>query len=435
MQQRNRIGGTGANKARMLDYFLCACVLAYVWRIQDLFPILAKIEFPSLVSVGALIAFYLEDCISALPRRLFSPIMSVVCFIVVWMALSVPGSVYPGLSFGFVVSDFVKTFALAAMIAVSARGFPDIERIIVTNVVGAVLYCTTILAQFSPGSGGRLGRLGYYDANDLALLVVCTLPLAIYFLRTGALWWHRLLALAASGVFAIAIVRSGSRGGFVALIAVVLVILVAFRAIRARTRITAVACGVIVLFAVAGPKFWEMMGTILHPESDYNTSHESGRLQIWKRGFGYMMSRPVFGVGANAFRVAEGTISEEAARQSVGRGFTWTAAHNSFVQIGAELGIPGLIAFCLLLVRLFRVCWRTGRRETQSPETALAQATFASLVGYVVAGSFLSQAYSTFLYTLCAVVTALAFVAHGRSRPAASVERPLYFRYRRPLPE
>jgi len=82
------------------------------------------------------------------------------------------------------------------------------------------------------------------------------------------------------------------------------------------------------------------MHTIIKPEEDYNRTAEEGRVKIWKRGIGYMMLHPVFGVGAANFPVAEGTISPLAGRTEVGLGVKWGAAHDSFVQIGAELGIP-----------------------------------------------------------------------------------------------
>jgi O-antigen ligase len=252
-------------------------------------------------------------------------------------------------------------------------------------------------------------------------LVVCSLPFAIYFLRSGAAAAHRVLAVAAAGIFVVAIVRSGSRGGFLGLIGVILTVLVGFRALPVRTRLGSVAATGVILALVAGPTFWNMMGTILRPEEDYNTSHESGRLEIWKRGFTYMTRHPVLGVGANAFPVAEGTISEEAARQSVGIGFKWSTAHNSFVQIGAEIGVPGLVAFVVLLWHLFAIAWRAGRAPP-SPNSALGQALLATLVGYLIAGSFLSQAYSAFLYSTAGLATGLVFVGtSGTPSPPAAV--------------
>ena len=63
-----------------------------------------------------------------------------------------------------------------------------------TQVCGCAFFCGIVILRFHVDSTGRLGNLAYYDANDFAMLAVCTLPLAIYFARRPgkALW--RLLA-------------------------------------------------------------------------------------------------------------------------------------------------------------------------------------------------------------------------------------------------
>jgi O-antigen ligase len=162
------------------------------------------------------------------------------------------------------------------------------------------------------------------------------------------------------------------------------------------------------------------MGTMFS-DADYNRTEETGRMQIWRRGVGYMLQFPVLGVGPNNFGAAEGTLSPFAERQQFGRGVKWNAAHNSYVQIGAELGIPGLVLFIGMITSAFRALRRTNRRvgvidEPHSgPE--LTQAITASLIGFVVGAFFLSLAYSEMLYTLLALTVALEKVAAG---PAAS---------------
>ena len=73
-----------------------------------------------------------------------------------------------------------------------------------------------------------------------------------------------------------------------------------------------------------------------------------------------MMANPLLGVGPGNFQTAEGTLSPLAERQQYGVGVRWNAAHNSFVQIGAELGFPGLALFVAVIVSAF-VALRRGR--------------------------------------------------------------------------
>jgi O-antigen ligase len=166
-----------------------------------------------------------------------------------------------------------------------------------------------------------------------------------------------------------------------------------------------------VVLATASDHYWQQMGTITS-EEDYNHTSETGRLPIWSRGIGYMMANPFFGVGPNNFPTAEGTLSPLAERQQYGIGVRWNAAHNSFIQIGAEVGLPGLALFVAVIASAFGALRRSGpieaalalRGERRPP---LTPALTASLLGFVVGAFFLSLAYSEMLYTLLALAVGL----------------------------
>src|SRR5206468_284575 len=81
--------------------------------------------------------------------------------------------------------------------------------------------------------------------------------------------------------------------------------------------------------------------------------------------------------------------------------------HSSFVQAGAELGIPGLALFVVMIAAAFRALRseqlgqpRATNRGKRSP---LAQSLTAALVGFTVGAFFLSLAYTDLLYTLVAL--------------------------------
>lgn len=410
------------------DALLCtlaALILTYVWRVQDLFTILAVIKFVALASLAAFGLYFIDQDRRRSLAVANQPIIRYTILILGLMVLSVPGSLYPGLSFRFIINDHIKTFILMVLLAASARSFKDVERYAAVQVFGAGLYCVFILLRFDIGDEGRLGDLVYYDANDLGMLIVCTLPLVAYFLRSGV---PVHLRIAAAGIVPIAImtiVKTGSRGAFLGLLSVVGFMLFRFTAIPKRLRFGAVAAMALVLFVSATGTYWEMMRTLLNPTEDYNWSGnaDGGRMEVWKRGVSYMLQNPVFGVGARAFPVAEGTISPLAGRQAYGIGLKWSAAHNSFVEIGAELGVGGLILFVLLLLTAFRACAAIGRAPPAKKngavpaEAALGQALCATLVGYVVTGSFLSQAYGVYFYATLGIIAALVKTTRAAGVP------------------
>jgi O-antigen ligase len=420
---------------RLLDLALAALVFTFVWRFQDLFPILSKVKFTLAATLFGFGWFVVDNGLARVTTILRHRVVLLTFAILAAMLLSVPMSLYAGLSFRFIVKDFSRTLILMLVIAAGARTFLDVERLAVANVFGAAVFAFVILTRFHVGSDGRLGDFGYYDSNDLGLLVVGTLPLAVYLLRRGVAMPLRLFAAGCLALFVLTIVKTGSRGAFLALLGVGLYMVFAYRAIPAKIRFGAVGAAFVFLMVFAGPKYWDMMRTLMHPTQDYNWKGKDteGRMAIWQRGIGYMMSRPLTGVGVRAFSTAEGTLSPQAQLQKYGQGIKWSAAHNSFVEIGAELGFPGLLLFIWILAAAFGTLRRVAKRATGPPATApparaLAQALTASLLGYCIAGFFLSQAYMAFLYVLFGMVVALAKVSLPRKGRAKARRAPAYQR-------
>ena len=291
-----------------------------------------------------------------------------------------------------------------------------------------VVYTTVVLTRFQLGADSwRLGRLYYYDANDMATLIATAMPLGLYLVLAQRRPLLRVLAVAGLAVLAVGLIRSGSRGGFLALLAVTAFVLLGFTTVPARARLA----GLIVILAVAGTsasdRYWAQTQTIVHPHEDYNATSEAGRLKIWARGVGYMVENPVFGVGLFNFQVAEGTISPLAKRQQRGIGVLWGAAHNTFVQVGAELGIPGLLLFIGVVATAFRSLRRVAAQPARASPPVdqvarLAQSLMAAIIGFVVGAFFLSLGFADMFYTLVALAVALAKSA--RREAARSAPQP-----------
>lgn len=400
---------------KLVHFMLAAGVLVYVWRIHDVFTQLRPLRLAIVSMVVSIAAFAASPHVGRLPKVFSHPIVRYAFAILALMLASVPFSLYPGLAGRYIVDDHIKTLLLVVMLVASIRTFRDVERLVLVQLIGAGIYCYVILSRFSVGASGRLGNLIYYDSNDLGLLLACSLPFAVYMIGSSRKLGLRLLTIGLTAVFLVAIVKTGSRGGFLAVLAVGLFLLFRYNAVRFRTRALILAAATFGFSLIAGPQYWDSMRTMLNPKADYNWSgnNDAGRMEVWKRGMGYMADRPILGVGVRNFTVAEGTISPIASRQDYGVGVKWSAAHNSFVEIGAELGVPGLILFVLLLwsgLAALRRIARSAAAAGWDRVESLAQAFEGSLVAYLVAGFFLSQAYSAYLYITLGVITGFSLV-------------------------
>lgn len=396
---------------------LAVYIVAAVGRIHQLFPVLLPLKPLLLSSVAAILLLWFipggmagrdpQVMLRAGPLRWM-------LLLLLWAILSIPGALWVGGAFQTVTDVLLKAVLMAVVVTASIRGPRDVTRLAGAYFGGIALYSLVVLMRFDVGgSNWRLSHLYYYDANDFAVLAVTAIPLGLHFVLAPAPLWKRAAVVVGLLATLCAFVWTGSRGGFVAGIAVLGFLLVGTSAIPLRWRLGGTLLAVGVLFATASDTYWEKMRTIFKPEDDYNLESQEGRKAIWLRGIGYMMSHPILGVGAGNFPTAEGTISARAARQSVGRGVKWQAAHSSYVQVAAELGFPGIGFFLAMIVTAF---WplvrrpRTGPRAPPRPgppARPLAQALAGSLVAFAVGAAFLSLAYTEALYVLVALAAGI----------------------------
>jgi O-antigen ligase len=394
-------------------YAVGLLLFAYVWRVQDVFPILGKLQLP-LLGLGIAGILYITN---RHPWRQPGLVRGKVVYLTVGllglMLIGVPTSLWPGHSLSFALKTYVSNLLFLGVTAASIRSVSDVEFYARTNLYGGLFYAMIVNLFFRVGPDGRLGGLVYYDANDFALVMVATIPFAVYLLKFGRKGFRRAMGLLALGLIMLALVKSGSRGGFLGMIAVMLYILLRYRAIPSTTRLFVAVAGILLAVLIGSDKYWKQMSTILTPTADYNWTDPQGRKAVWTRGVGYVAHNPVFGLGVGAYPIAEGTISEiSQQRASVGRGFKWSVAHNSFLETAAELGIPGLIVFLGFFVASIAALRKVRPGGIYEPgvterETALSQMLIGSLFGFAVSGVFVSAEYFSYLYFLLGLVVGL----------------------------
>lgn len=398
-------------------------LFTYVWRLQDAFPILGKLQLPAIALLAAAVYFVSTKQPIRRVRLIKGPTWNLVLALTVIMAIGVPFSLWVGHSFSFVLKGMLPNVLFLLLVATSVRTIRDVEWFALVNLYGALVYTTVVSLFFRVGGDGRLGGLIFYDANDFALVMVCTIPFAVYFLGKGQKRSRRIAALLTMTMILTAMVKSGSRGGFIGLIAVMLYVLLRYRAIPSKVRLAVTIAGIALFLGFASDKYWTSMGTILHPQSDYNYKDDVGRVEVWKRGVGYMVHNPIVGVGVAAYPIAEGGSDLALSLAAQGRGFKWSVAHNSFLETGAELGFPGALVFIAMLVvtgyGLTKLSPRgKWARWISRREMALAQMLIGALVGFSVAGFFVSAEYFAYLYFILGLAVGLTKIV--RLRAAAS---------------
>jgi O-antigen ligase len=329
-----------------------------------------------------------------------------------------PFGVWPGGTLTFVTRPFLIVVLLFLLIVTVAASVRVVRGLVLSLLLAAAVLSLFTLAEAALVADSRAYASKMYDPNDLAMVVDCVLPFAAlgaFALRGRARW----LAIAATGLGVIAVVKTLSRGGFIGLVVVAVLLLLRWQRVTLTRRVAMLAAAAIVGSLFVPTDYWYAMGTILNVVPPDDASYLEGgilaRTEVWKQGLVVVQTYPLLGAGAGAFEIAEGL-----SHGGVGK---WSAAHNSFIEIAGELGIGGLVIFVALLVLSIRNARAAARAARANRELAslewIATAVEMSLYTYLVTGFALSQAYAAILYFLFGLATALRLLVHRHVRATA----------------
>jgi O-antigen ligase len=257
-------------------------------------------------------------------------------------------------------------------------------------------------------------RPGYItgDPNYFTLSAVLCLPVAYYIMRLEKSIWTRSFCMACLAVTLIAVMLAASRGGFLGLVAAALFIV--WRSPhRIRNFVIIAACLAPLILVVPDSP----VRRLLHPDYSDEWSKEN-RLELWGAGVKMIEDHPLTGIGLDNFKPL-------VTRYEGRGGDLEKIAHNTYIEVAAEMGIPSLLLFLAILYSAFHALGRVYKQADHSPFLiTAATALQAGLVGCLVSITFIScqdQKLLWFLIFLAPCVESLAQVAE----PEKVVESPI----------
>lgn len=238
------------------------------------------------------------------------------------------------------------------------------------------------------------------DGNDFSLSVTIALPMCLYLFQSSRNWIGKFLYVAAAIVLLGAIMGTQSRGAALAVIAIVFYLWTLSQ--KKGMGMALIVGGAIVVLAVASETYISRMQTITTYQEDGSAM---GRIEAWKGGIKMANSRPLTGMGPGCFSIAFGAFYAPP-------GWPPLTAHSVYFLALGELGYSGL----LLLLWLLWVMFRDNQRIVKSIPTdegpekldhrRLMIAVTGSLIGFAVAGGFLSVLYYPHLYVIAGIIFA-----------------------------
>ncbi len=277
-------------------------------------------------------------------------------------------------------------------------------KIVLPVVVGATLIETRQqLQQLAWTITGSLGYVAYdlnrsyfdgfnrlqfdgfggMDNNSFTIGLVTGVGLAFFLGFGSKKMIPKLIAFACAAFMAHAVFFSFSRGGMLSLI---FVGIATFWLIpKNPSAFGWLAVGVVLAVMMAGPEVLERFASAFTDAEERDYSAQS-RLDMWKICADIIVANPIFGIGPDHF-----TVNAHLYGLTQGK-----EAHTLWLQIGAELGVPGVMFlfsfYVITMFGLLRFLKRSRRVAYADPFILhVPRMVVASLVGFMVASQFVSM--------------------------------------------
>jgi O-antigen ligase len=322
------------------------------------------------------------------------------------MAISVPGSEDPGRS-AVKLATQLYLLSLPVILASLIGNTDELRRCLRWWLAGsallALLAILSLLLFFfapdhpllaamrfhygtlPPGDYPRL-KLSFLNANLLCNYLTVTLAILLLVRHMGWIGRRPFLLLAGGTILAALLTLSPGLGGIaLALGSWGWLIWRDKRKPLARASLAA-GCAAALLFLLASA-----VTPIVHSTAPFLialpgelTLAPSARLLLWIEAFANFLSDPLFGRGLGADAAQLRYISPSGAVQSL------TDAHNMFLNLAVQCGLPGLAAMLLLIAAVLRACrpFRLATDGSNAVPPALGLTFINALAYQGLTGSF-----------------------------------------------
>ncbi len=309
---------------------------------------------------------------------------------------------------------FLFLFFITPAVVDSVRRLHSVLLVAMGSVAFASLY---VIREWQKGFAvyGSSFRPGWVvgDPNYFTVSALPCLTTAFYLMLERRPRVERLFCLGCLAVTLVGVTLGASRGGFLGLVAA---FLFAVWRSRQRVRNLALASVLVLPLSLASPA--TPIQRFLHPNPGDKEAEET-RITLWEAGLRMIQAHPLGGIGLGNFKFLVGQYEtpEEQQRQQ-------TFAHNAYVDIAAEMGVPALLVFLGILYFSYRTLETVRRQTLRSGPPLLHQAARgiqAGLVGTAVGIFFVSSQFEKLFWLmlfLSMCLPSLSSLARPEDRPS-----------------
>jgi len=405
-------------------FWLTAFYFVYCARPTDLVTSLGAVPLAKITGVLAALSLLLSAGktprhFKDLPKEAFYLLL----IIVLLFCSALVSPIWRGGAFSNTL-DFAKVYIAWILTFLLVTTLKRLRRIIFLQsaAVAVVSIAAIIKGHSVPRLLGVIGGF-YSNPNDMAFAIVLSLPFCLAFLLSAKSTLRKGLWLVGILGMLVALMLTASRAGFIDVVISGTVCLWHFGVKGKRLYLIAgtILVGAVLLLAAGrtlARRFAAISGDVNSDlEEKAEGSYEERKLLMF-RALEAIAHYPVLGVGVENFEEYGGM---------------WKEVHASYLQIGAEGGIPTLVVYLLFFSRGFanlRLLKKIGNLDSET--TLFMGALSSSLIGFVVGACFAPEAYQFFPYFAVCYTSVILATTRERVRSedpsvelAASTQRRL----------
>lgn len=227
--------------------------------------------------------------------------------------------------------------------------------------------------------------------------------------------------LLAMPVLLVISLRTGSRSGLLNLVVVFVMLFLKASGPKRLMMIVGAAAGTLMTFAFVPTESLNRYTMLFSTSRDVTMTSLTGEQQsaaassearqaLAEEAFWLAISHPLFGVGPGVYETAAADQAKAENRRAM-----WHEAHNTFLQLAAEDGFPGLLLYMIAIGCCLWRCFSLYRRCKDRPELAMiSKMSFClllALVSWTVGAVFDTQCYRLEFPMMAALICAFNVAA------------------------
>lgn len=332
----------------------------------------------------------LEGGLTSKPREVI-----LILLLVVTALFSIPFALDRTVAWGS-FTEYLKVVVMFIVMVNVVRTEKRLRALLLLALAAGCFLSAAAINDYRLGNLGLQGRriagvIGgiFENPNDLALHLVTMIPISVGLMFASRSLLKKVAYILCGLLMVFGVVVTFSRGGFIALVGSICFLI---WKLTPRGRPVVVVLGLLAILAMVSfaPSAFRSRISTTQDES------AMARFDDLKRSVFLMVRHPLLGIGMGNYSLYSNRAK---------------ATHNSYTQVGAEMGIAAAAIYLLFVVaplKPLRGIERENSGIKKKPRFYyLAIAFQASLIAYMLASFFASVAYLWYVYYLVAYAVCL----------------------------